>query len=244
MAPILAVHSVTNLRDSESTLLRVYHLPESWSNAVCIQIEPNTSPKCESHVMAGTFFYPDPASRIFVVSATFHSGKVPVSYAPRSVLIARESVFKSSEPGPFDVSWNRWSRHCIIRDLSNAAHSFRVIGSRILFSEFVDGKLHSHVPRSRLRLIDFNPHAIECIRPNARSAAPWTWMGRWTTITAVEPIRNLPHIRTWTVDSYEISKFYATEDNLVLLLVSACPITTNVKLMLFFHRFIPTFPDL
>jgi hypothetical protein len=211
-APILAIHSLSNLRDSEASQLRVYHLLDSWSNAVSIRIEQNTSPNCDSHVAPGTLFYPDPACRIFVLTAIFRS--------EWSVLITHQSVFRSPDSGPFEVPWTRWRRHCLIRDLSHAAHSLRVVGSRILFAE-LGAPTPSNIPRSRVRLIDFGPHAIECIRPSGRSIAPWTWVGRWTTTTSAESKGTLPHIGTRTTDSYEMTKFFATEDNLILLLVRA-----------------------
>jgi hypothetical protein len=224
-APVLAIHSISRLRDSEGAQIRVFHLPEAWSNAVSIQIETNSSPKSESHVMANTHFYPDPDRRIFVLTAICRKANVPIGRLPRTVLIMRDSLFKSTRPGIVDVSWNKWDRHCILRELTPAAHSLRVIGSRIFFSEYVsDGMRPSpgpRMPRSCVRLIDFNPHAVECIGTSARSAAPWSWIGRsgWRTITSIEPVPTLPHIRTKTVDSYEIARFFATEDNLILVLV-------------------------
>ena len=217
----LAVHDIGNLRNSEDAQTRVYQLPDSWSDATSIQIEPNTSPIAESRIVSGTLFYPDPARRIFVVVVTFPLGRIPVDFSPRSVVIVNDSIFKSTIPdGSTDIPWSRWRRHCLIRELSHGARCLHVVGSRLLFSEAAPGLKNSpHTSRSCVRSIDFNPHAAECIQSSTRSRAPWTWVGPWTTITAVETHRYLPHVRTRTADSYEISKFYATEDNLILLKV-------------------------
>ena len=206
-------------------MIREYELPEAWSNS-SIGFCPNTSPRTDIAAASDALFYPDPATRILLLTVKHtHHPTASASHPQRNWLFINESFFgPPSRRERVKVSWNHWSQYCLIRALPPTTAFIRgpyITGTRVLFLDSspahhsnrgpVSGNGGSDSP-ARLNIIDFSPFPDISIR----SSPTWTWIGQRTTLVPSETARHLP---LSTVDYLNVEGIRVTEDNIVLFLV-------------------------
>lgn len=187
-----------------------YELPPIWNNST-VAFSPNTSTRSAN---LDALFYPDPAARILVLTATQNKHS---KNASRNWLVINESFFRRpfSRRDTFQVQWSHWSQYCLVRTISPTTTFLRgpyVAGKRILFLD--SDPIHRSATDSptRLNLIDFVP-MMDTTRQANRA---WTWVGPRTNVVAVESNRNLPNA---TVSYLDVDGIRVTDDNIVLFLV-------------------------
>lgn len=200
------------------TVEREYELPERWSNAVIGFIQ-NTAPLTDNSASLEASFYPDPSTRILVITARTPAPDTG-HHSVCNWLFINESYFRpTSRRDRLSVAWDQWKEYCLIKDVSSsmAIPSPCVIGSRVLYVESglqrdpTRGSYSSgHAPR--LTIIDFAPY------PDAscHSDSVWSWVGKRSLLVPNETTRSMP---SKTVDRLNIEDIRVTEDNIVLFLV-------------------------
>jgi len=189
-----------------------YELPPSWNGAT-VQIKTNTSPVSETPVASGTLFYPDPTRRIVVLAAVVSSSDKPC-FKPscRELIVVHEKFLSAiSLPGVSNIPWDQWDQGCFFGMISPSNSPVHVLGTRVLYLE--DVSVARNLFRRNIHVLDFNPDA-----DRRCSASTLRRIGLWKTVTTKEH-RNIPYFRTRTQEPQEISDFFATPDNLILLVV-------------------------
>jgi hypothetical protein len=215
LTPRLLLCDLSNFADQAFSWLRVYKLPETWNAVSSIDIRPNLSPSSETSTTSGTFFYPDPSSRIAVISIEFDLNAIPVGHSKHIVLVLEESFLgPATRNEPTVLAWSQWGQRCLLQDMSDQIYSFSVIGRRLIHQETADDLTS---PRSRLRTVEFNPQAVGCTQSKPESQPAWGCSGRGTTLSScTQPGKTFACVRCNSMDVYNATMFGATEDNLVL----------------------------
>lgn len=218
-APRLLLCDIGNFTEHSLLPLRAYKLPEIWNSICSIDIRPNISPSAENRTTPGTLFYHDPSTRILVVSIKFNPGAVPAEHSEHIMLIFQESFLRLSLHNHASVlAWSQWGQHCLLRDISDEAFEFSVVGRRLVQLETIGGPGSL---KRRLRFADFNPRAVNWAHGSPGYHPAWGRSGRGTTLTNdAQSTGLLPHGRCYSMDMPKINKFSATEDNLILVEVS------------------------
>jgi hypothetical protein len=212
--PRLLLCDISDFSDQSFSWLRIYKLPETWKALSSIDIRPNHSPISEASTTPGTFFYPDPSSRITVISIDFDLDAIPAGHSKHVMLVLEESFLRPATRDEHIVlAWSQWGQHCLVRDMSERVYSFGVIGRRLLHLETVEDAIS---PRSRLRTVEFN---LRDTQKGRGSQPAWMRSGRRTLTGCTQPGRVFPRARSNSIDVYNATMLGATEDNLVLFYV-------------------------
>lgn len=221
--PQLLLCDISSFVDHSLPCLRIYNLPEIWSSICSIDIRPNISPCAENRTTPGTFFYPDPSSRILVVSIKFNPAAVPVGYSEHMMLIFQESLLRPLHNDASILAWSQWGQHCLLRDISDEAFEFSVVGRRLVQLETVGGP---DSLQRRLRFVEFNPRFVDWAHGSPGYHSAWRFSGRGTALTNDAQSNGFfPNSRSYSVDMPKINNFSVTEDNLILVevrLIYAC----------------------
>jgi len=198
-------------------------LPPIWNNSV-LQFVRNSALNTEYSIpcsAASALFYSDPTARVLMLSAK------PEGSALTHWLFISESFFRPSphedrRPAP----WPYWSQFCLIKELQAGmlVGSPQIVGSRILYLEKDGTYSASGHARTRLKVIDFAPYA------DIPVASPQTWslVGRYSILRPGEYQRDFS---SKTTNNLAVEGICATDDNIVLLLVSCCMIFISLSLI-------------
>lgn len=212
LAPSLLLCDTSNFDSQSLPWLRVYRLPDTWNNISSMDFRPNSSPTCGGMTRPGVFFYPDPCSRIMVLSVGFDPNKVLCDRPKHMMLVVEESLFQPpSRSEPTILAWAQWGQRSLLHEISDQAYSFNVIGRRLFHLETIDEPISA---RRRLRVVDFNPRTI------ARDEIPYPPWGHPGHIAKqtnhIQPDASLPYARSNAMIVLNAVLLGATEDNLVL----------------------------
>jgi hypothetical protein len=140
-------------------------------------------------------------------------------------MFINESFFRpTSHEDRRTVPWVYWSQFCLIKELqlSLLTGTPRVAGSRVLYLEKDGSRSASGQYRTKLKVIDFAPYTDM----SAPSPKAWSLLGQCATLKPSEYQRDFS---STTTTGLAVENIHATEDNIVLLLVSP-----NSFLLLFF----------
>ena len=214
---MLNIYNIYNI--GAVTVERVYELPPHWSSAA-IGFTRNTAPLSDHSVAPDALFYPDPSTRVLLITAKSllsNTGRRPF----RNWLFINESFFRpTSRKERLNVSWDHWKEYCIIRDVSPSTKipGPYVIGSRVLYVDSELGRSstrdgHARY-RSKLTVIDFAPYPDVSYRHGPDQV--WPFVGQLTALVPNETTREIP---SETCDRRKVEDMRVTEDNVVLFLV-------------------------
>jgi hypothetical protein len=214
--PVLNIYNIFDI--GAVTVEREYGLPEHWANAV-IGFSQNMAPLTDNSASSEALFYPDPSTRILVITARTPS--IDTSRSPFcDWLFINESHFRpTSRKDRLGVPWDHWKEYCLIKTVSPSAQILGpcVIGSRALHVESDNGRpptrgSHPGGCASRLTIIDFAPYP----EASCHSNSVWPFVGKRSVLVPNETTRLVP---SKTVDRLRIDDIRVTEDNIVLFLV-------------------------
>lgn len=201
-----------NISKLEKVFLeREYELPPIWNNSV-LQFVRNSALNTEHSIpcsATSALFYSDPTARVLMLSAK------PEGSASTYWLFISESFFRSSPQDRRPALWPQWSQLCLIKELQTGmlVGSPQIVGSRILYLEKDGTCSSSGHARTRLKVIDFAPYAdIPVASPQA-----WSLVGRYSILRPGEYQRDFS---SKTTNNLAVEGICATDDNIVLLLVS------------------------
>lgn len=215
LTPRLLLCDISNVTDQSFPWLRVYKLPDTWSTLSSIDIRPNLSPSRETNMASGTYFYPDPCSRIAVISIDLGPNSIPSGHSKHVILVLEESFLRpAGHNEPAVLSWSQWGQQCLVRYISDDAYSFSVIGRRLIYLETVEDKMS---PRSRLRTVEFYPRSAGYTQSNHGAQQARARSGRGTVSgSCSQPGKPFPQVGSNSMDVQNATMFGATEDNLVI----------------------------
>lgn len=91
-------------------------------------------------------------------------------------------------------------------------------GSRVLYLEKDGSRSATGHYRTKLKVIDFAPYTDK----SSPSTKAWTLLGQYATLKPSEYQRDFS---STTTNGLAVEDIHATEDNMVLLLVSPCSIS-------------------
>src|SRR5258707_1255758 len=190
---------------------REYELPPIWNNST-MRFVRNNVPNSERAVPSNALFCSDPSSRVLVLSAKPEgSGATSTHW-----MFVNESFFRpTSHEDRRTVPWAYWSQFCLIKELQLGllAGIPRVSGSRVLYLEKDGSRSASGQYRTKLKVIDFAPYT-DISSPSPKS---WSLLGQYATLKPTEYQRDFS---STTTTGLAVENIHATEDNIVLLLVS------------------------
>jgi hypothetical protein len=218
---VVNLYNVTSL--SKIIIEREYELPPHWANAE-LAFAPNVSLTGDAPSPPHALFYADPDVRVLLLSAKQVNGS-------KEWLIINESYFRpTSRPDQQLVLWANWSRYCLMKTLPAypVTHNAQIIGNRIVFleSEAASG---GRVRQQRLRLIEFPAY------PDPRNdsrGTNWIHIGQRSVLIPNETIKD---ISSYSALGAGVDSISATEDNIVLFLVSIRPFNHNTYHKLIFY---------
>lgn len=230
--PVLNIYNIFDI--GAVTVEREYELPGHWGNAV-IGFAHNTAPLTDNSASSEALFYPDPSTRILVITArslSLDAGRSPFC----NWLFINESYFRpTSRKDRLNVPWDQWKEYCLIKDVLSSTQMPGpcVIGNRVLYVESDPGRPlnrggHSSGYASRLTIIDFAPYPDASCHSNS----VWSFVGKRSLLVPNETTRPMP---SKTVDRLSIDDIRVTEDNIVLFLVRhGFPVFIHYYLMIIF----------
>ena len=203
--PIVRLYNVADL--SRVIIEREYELPMPWSSAQ-LSFAPNVALTGDAPPPARALFYADPNTRILALSAT--------TGGTQQWLIARESFFRpTSRPDKQIVPWTEWCNWCLIKNAPALVRDVQVVGNRIIYLE-AQAEAIGRVSQQRIGMIEFPPY------PDPRNApkSPWFHVGPGAGMSMI-PTESFKEVSSRVTQGEGISSIAATEDNIVLFLVSA-----------------------
>lgn len=185
---------------------REYELPPIWANSI-LRFAKNAAPFLASPT---TLFHADPSCRVLVLTATSAT-------AVHWLFLHESFISPTSHADRRIVPWIFWSQFCLIKEFAvgGIVGSPQVVGSRIIYLEKDGTQSPSGKDRTRIKVIDFSPYA------NIPVPSPqmWTHRGQACTLKPGEYQRDFKP-NSSTTSGLAIERIFATEDNLVLFLVS------------------------
>lgn len=226
LTPRLLLGDISNFTDQTIPFLRAFKFPETWTAISSINIIPNLSPTSEYRTAPGTLFYPDPAKRIFSVSIEFELDVIGPNQPGQIMIVLEESSLRPAMRNePPTLTWPQWEQWCIVNNISDQAHCFKVVGRRLMYLQSI-GKAHT-AQTSRLYTVEFKPpgpsrHQSTPIYHHA-GGPPMLCPSR---AAALIKHRTTPSPRNNAMDVYNINMFDASEDSIVLYDVSLLPIVS------------------
>ena len=214
--PVLNIYNIFDI--GAVTVEREYELPGHWGNAA-IGFSHNTAPLTDNSASSEALFYPDPSTRILVITARTISPEPGRSPFCNWLFINESYLRPTSRRDRLSVPWDHWKEYCLIKDVLPSAQLSGpcVIGSRILYIESDPGRPtrgghSSGYAASRLTIIDFAPYPDGSCHSNS----VWPFVGNRSLLVPNETTRSMP---SKTVDRLSIDDIRVTEDNIVLFLV-------------------------
>lgn len=190
---------------------REYELPSIWSNSA-MRFVRNNVPNSDPAIPSNAIFCSDPSARVLVLTA---KPEGPGATSTHWMFI-NESFFRpTSHEDRRSVPWAYWSQFCLIKELkiSLLAGTPRVAGSRVLYLEKDGSRSASGQYRTKLKVIDFAPYT-DMTSPSPKA---WSLLGQYSTLKPSEYQRDFS---STTTTGLAVENIHATEDNIVLLLVS------------------------
>lgn len=188
---------------------REYELPAIWTNSI-LRFERNVSSNADISTLPTAIFCSDPSARIVLLSAK--------SERPDEALLhwmfISESFFRpTSLEDRRTVPWGYWKQFCLIRELhlGSLVGSPQVVGSRVAYLE-KDGTRSATQCRTLLKIVEFAPYSgLPLPSPKA-----WFLLGKYSVLRPSEYQRDFS---SSTTNGLVVENIFATEDNIVLLLV-------------------------
>lgn len=104
----------------------------------------------------------------------------------------------------------------MIIHLPDEAHTFKVVGRKLVFLQSLREQNCAADSRSRLHVLDFNDYAAECLRCVARGSSARSWNGKWVSASQILRVGASECVRTSTTQVQDITWVDATEDSVVL----------------------------
>lgn len=202
---IMHLYNITDL--SQVILEREYELPKHWAGAE-MKFAPNMSLTGDCPSPTRALFYANADSRVLLLCA-----QQPGGAGGKQWLIMNENYFRPTTRGRQFVEWAEWSNYCLVKSLApfTETRSVQVISNRVLYLESTSnpGKCEQ-----RLGLIEF-PVYPDHHNPSKGS---WSHVGPRSVLIPVESFKEIPSRITKGVNVESIA---ATEDNIVLFMVSS-----------------------
>ncbi|KAJ8586697.1 hypothetical protein M405DRAFT_864367 [Rhizopogon salebrosus TDB-379] len=215
-SPQITIHHIPDGRRLRSPQVISYDLPKSWRAISFLQLCPNSSLKPNVSPPAGTFFYSDPSQRATVILVEFPSHSIPPGCSRKMALVTKESFFEPPSLGDKTLSWEEWQDHCLLVHLPDEAHTFKVVGRKLVFLQSLREQNCVADARSRLHVLDFNDYAAECLRCLSPRSSTRSWNGKWGTASQILRLGASEFVRTSTTQVQDITWIDATEDAIVL----------------------------
>jgi hypothetical protein len=190
---------------------REYELPPIWNNCT-MRFVRNNVPNSERAVPSNALFCSDPSARVLALSATPEGPGATLMHW----MFINESFFRpTSHDDKRTVPWAYWSQFCLIKELQLGLLSGtpRVAGSRVLYLEKDGSRSATGHYRTRLKVIDFAPYS-DIASPSPKA---WSLLGQYATLKPSEYQRDFS---STTTNGLAVENIHATEDNIVLVLVS------------------------
>ena len=190
---------------------REYELPPIWNNCT-MRFLRNNVPNSQRATPSNALFCSDPSARVLVLTAMLEgSGATSMHW-----MFINESFFRpTSHEDRRVVPWGYWSQFCLIKEHQPdlLAGTPQVAGSRVLYLEKDGSRSATGHYRTKLKAIDFAPSS------EVSSSSPKTWslLGQYATLRPSEYQRDFS---STTTNGLAVENLHATEDNIVLLLVS------------------------
>lgn len=170
-------------------------------------------------------FYADPAARILLLTAK----QTGPSATGMHWMFVNEAFFRpTTHPDRRIVPWIYWSQFCLIRELqvNQVVGNPNVIGNRVVYLEKDSTRSTRGPERNHLSIIDFSPYPDVAIPPPTKA---WTLIGRQSILRPSETYRDFPFA---TTSGLLVEDMYATEDNIVLVLVRPPGICIRLSILL------------
>jgi hypothetical protein len=210
-----------NISNMEKIFIeREYELPPIWNNST-IRFVRNNVPNSERAIPSNALFCSDPSARVLVLTAKPEGPGATSAHW----MFVNESFFRpTSHEDKRTVPWAYWSQFCLIKELQLGllAGTPRVAGSRVLYLEKEGGRSTSGNNRTKLKVIDFAPY-FDMSPPSSKA---WSLWGQYATLKPCEYQRDFS---STTTNGLAVENIHATEDNIVLLLVSPNSILSMVS---------------
>lgn len=206
---VINLYNVTNL--SKIIIEREYELPIHWANAE-LSFAPNVSLTSDAPAPPRALFYTDPNVRVLLICAK-QAGEVNGS---KQWLIINESYFRpTSRPDKQLVEWADWSRYCLVKNVPAypVIRNVQIVGNRIVYLE-TEASSGGRIRQQKLGLIEFPAYPDP---RNASKGANWFHIGQRSVLI---PNETLKDISSFSALGAGVESISATEDNIVIFLVS------------------------
>jgi len=206
---------------------REYELPAIWTNSI-MRFGCNISPNADISIPPTAIFCSDPSARIVLLSARSEGPDEALSHW----MFISESFFRpTSLEDRRTIPWGYWSQFCLIKEFqpSSLVGLPQVVGSRVVYLEKDGSRSAAGHCRTRLKIIDFAPYS-DLPSPSPKA---WSLLGKYSILRPGEYQRDFS---ATTTNGLVVENIFATEDNIVLLLVGIHTLIPNVILKNACHR--------